>query len=133
VVISTPWPLYPRGKSPWYPLNRRLGEPHSQSGCGGEEKNSLPCPCWESNPSHPSHSVVTILSYPGSLLYTSVDEIHSMYKSLFPLISSITYILYTIYMVNIDIKYKLPAKIKTGKRLRTILFNVFCIFFNIIP
>jgi hypothetical protein len=27
-----PWPLYPRGKSPWYPLDRRLGGLQSQSG-----------------------------------------------------------------------------------------------------
>jgi len=34
--------LYPQGKSPWYPLDRRLGGPQSQSGCSGEEKNSQP-------------------------------------------------------------------------------------------
>jgi hypothetical protein len=39
-----PWPLYPQGKSPWYPLDRRLGEPQSRSGCGGEEKNFQPLP-----------------------------------------------------------------------------------------
>jgi hypothetical protein len=26
VVSFTPQPLYPEGKSPWYPLDRRLGE-----------------------------------------------------------------------------------------------------------
>jgi len=36
--------LYPQGKSPWYPLDRRLGEPQSQSRCSGEEKNSQPLP-----------------------------------------------------------------------------------------
>jgi len=35
-------PLYPRGKSPWYPLDRRLGGRQGWSGGGGEEKNSLP-------------------------------------------------------------------------------------------
>jgi hypothetical protein len=34
--------LYPHRKSPWYPLDRRLGGPQSQPGCGGEEKNSQP-------------------------------------------------------------------------------------------
>jgi hypothetical protein len=29
-----------QGKSPWYPLDRRLGESQSRSGRGGEEKNS---------------------------------------------------------------------------------------------
>jgi len=32
----------PQGKSPWYPLNRRLGGTQSRSGHGGEEKNSQP-------------------------------------------------------------------------------------------
>jgi hypothetical protein len=30
----------PQGKSPWYPLDRRLGGPQGRSGRGGEEKNS---------------------------------------------------------------------------------------------
>jgi len=32
----------PQGKSPWYPLDRRLGEAHRWSGHSSEEKNSLP-------------------------------------------------------------------------------------------
>jgi hypothetical protein len=40
VVSFTPRPLYPQGKSPSYPLDRRLGGPQSRSGSGGEEKNS---------------------------------------------------------------------------------------------
>jgi hypothetical protein len=34
----------PQGKSPWYPLDRRLGEPQNRSGRGGEENNSQPLP-----------------------------------------------------------------------------------------
>jgi hypothetical protein len=34
VVSFTPWPLYPRGKSPRYLLDRRLGGPQSRSGHG---------------------------------------------------------------------------------------------------
>jgi len=34
--------LYPQEKSPWYPSDRRMGGPQSQSGHGGEEKNSQP-------------------------------------------------------------------------------------------
>jgi hypothetical protein len=34
----------PQGKSPRYPLDRRLGGPQSRSGRGGEEKNSHPPP-----------------------------------------------------------------------------------------
>jgi len=43
VVSFTPRPLYPRGKSPLYAFNRRLGGPQSWSEHSGEEKN--PCPC----------------------------------------------------------------------------------------
>jgi len=44
VVSFTTWPLYPQGKSPWYPLDRRLGGPQNHSGHSGEEKNSQPLP-----------------------------------------------------------------------------------------
>jgi hypothetical protein len=52
VVSFTPRPLYSHGKSPWYPLDRRLGGPQSSSWRGGEEKNSQP-PRHESNPRTP--------------------------------------------------------------------------------
>jgi hypothetical protein len=42
VVSFTPQPIYHQGKSTWYPLDRRLGEPQSRSGRGGEEKHSQP-------------------------------------------------------------------------------------------
>jgi hypothetical protein len=38
VVSFKPRPLYPRGKRPWYPLDRKLGGPQSWSGQCGEEK-----------------------------------------------------------------------------------------------
>jgi hypothetical protein len=44
VVSYTPWTLYSQGKSPWYPLDRRLGGPKSRFGNGGEDKNSQPLP-----------------------------------------------------------------------------------------
>jgi len=37
-----PEPLYSQGKSPWNPLDWRLGGPQCRSECGGEEKNSHP-------------------------------------------------------------------------------------------
>jgi hypothetical protein len=52
-VSFTPRPLYPQGKSPWYPLDRRLGGPQNRSGSGGEEKNSQPLPGLEPSISHP--------------------------------------------------------------------------------
>jgi hypothetical protein len=36
--------LYPQGKSPRYPLDRRLGEPQSRFGLDVEEKTSQPPP-----------------------------------------------------------------------------------------
>jgi hypothetical protein len=44
VASFTPQPPYPQGRSPWYPLDRRLGGSRSRSGNGGEEKNSQPPP-----------------------------------------------------------------------------------------
>jgi hypothetical protein len=40
-VSLTPRPLYPRGKCPQCPSNRRLVRHHSRSGCFGEEINSF--------------------------------------------------------------------------------------------
>jgi len=34
--------LQPQGKSPWYPMYRRLGGPQSWSGQNGEEKTPSP-------------------------------------------------------------------------------------------
>jgi hypothetical protein len=44
VISFTLRPLYTRGKSPCYPLDKRLGGPQSRAGRGGEEKNSQPLP-----------------------------------------------------------------------------------------
>jgi hypothetical protein len=69
VVSSTPRPLYPQGKSFWYPLDRRLSGSQSRSGRGGEEKNSQPPPGIESwSPYHLARSQSSLcrLSYPGS-------------------------------------------------------------------
>jgi hypothetical protein len=43
----TPRPLYPQGKSPWYPLDRRLGEPQSHSGRGGVIPNKRHRDIWD--------------------------------------------------------------------------------------
>jgi hypothetical protein len=59
----------PQGKSPRYPLDRRLGGPQSRSGRGGEEKNSQPPQGIElQNPDRPAHSPALYgLSYHSSL------------------------------------------------------------------
>jgi len=55
----TPRSLNSRGKSPRYPLDRRLGGPQIRCGRGGEEKNSSLCR--ESSSSHLVQSLVTVL------------------------------------------------------------------------
>jgi hypothetical protein len=62
VVSFMPPLLYPSGKSHWYPLDRRMGGPQSQSGCCGGNKNLLPLPGIEPRPSNLS---LYQLSYPG--------------------------------------------------------------------
>jgi hypothetical protein len=44
VVSFTPRLLYPQGKIPSYPLDRKLGGPQSRAGSGGEKKNSQHLP-----------------------------------------------------------------------------------------
>jgi len=44
VVSFTAQSLYPQGKNPWYPLDRRLGGLQSWYERGDEEKNSQPLP-----------------------------------------------------------------------------------------
>jgi hypothetical protein len=57
VVSFTPRSLYRQGKSPWYPLDRRFGGPHSRSGRGGKEKSSQPQPGLDPyNPDRPARS-----------------------------------------------------------------------------
>jgi hypothetical protein len=53
VVSFTPLPLYPRGKIPRYPLDRRLSGPQSQSGRCGEETILY---CQESKSGRPARS-----------------------------------------------------------------------------
>jgi hypothetical protein len=52
-----------QGKSPWYPLDTRLGGTKSRSGRGGEEKNSQPPSGIElQNTDRPARSLPTELS-----------------------------------------------------------------------
>jgi hypothetical protein len=53
VVSYTHRPLYPREKSPRYPVDNRLGGPQIRSGQGGEEK--ILSPCRELNPGLLAH------------------------------------------------------------------------------
>jgi hypothetical protein len=60
-----PAALYPRGKKPRYPLDRRLGGPQSRSGRRGQKKSPLPLLGIESrSPDRPARSqTLYCLSY----------------------------------------------------------------------
>jgi hypothetical protein len=73
VVSFTTRSLYPQGKSPWCPLDRRLGGSQSRYGRGGEEKNSQPPPGIKTqNQDRPARSLVAILTE-LSRLFSDVD------------------------------------------------------------
>jgi hypothetical protein len=68
-VSFRPWLLTPWGKSPQYPMDRRLGGPQELIWMLWIKKK-ISCPCWESNPSRPVRSPSLYqLSYHGSSLY----------------------------------------------------------------
>jgi hypothetical protein len=96
-------PLYPQGKSPWYPLDRRLGGPQSRSGHGGEQKNSQPLP-----------GVEPPIIQPVAQCYTA--ELRSNDNSRFLYDSYSTFPLTDIVMVkhphtsNNSVRYLVPAK-----------------------
>jgi hypothetical protein len=68
MVSFKPWPLYWRGRSPLYPLDRRLGGPHLRSGRGGEEAKSPSLPGIEpcSSSPYPSHYSDLAIPAPSS-------------------------------------------------------------------
>jgi hypothetical protein len=82
----SPRPFHPQVKSPWYPLDRRLGGPQSHSGRGGEEKNSQPRPGIEPwNTDHPSRSPALYrLSYQGPVKHFVTSWIFTV-RSYLPL------------------------------------------------
>jgi hypothetical protein len=61
----------PQGKSPWYPLDRRLGGPQSRSGRGVKEKNSQPLLGLEPRSSNPQ---TLSTKYHRNLFNNSGDE-----------------------------------------------------------
>jgi hypothetical protein len=73
VVGFMPQPLYPQGKSPWYPLDRRLGGPQSRSKRHGEVKTLAPTGTWTPTLGCPARGQSLYwLSYPGSQLHYGI-------------------------------------------------------------
>jgi hypothetical protein len=94
VVSFTARPLYPQRKSPWYPLDRKLGGPQSRSGRGGEEKNSQPPPVTEpQNSDRPARSPELYrLSCHGSIEVVSQSVSQSVGRSVVPLSNTYAYV-----------------------------------------
>jgi hypothetical protein len=71
VVSFTHRPLYLRGKSPLYPLDRRLDGPQSRSGRRGEDTNLAPTGTRTPTPGRASRiQSLYRLRYPGSLVFS---------------------------------------------------------------
>jgi len=56
--LHTPATLPPGIKSPWYPLDRRLGGPQNQSGHGGEENSQPLLGIKPPNPDYPARQQI---------------------------------------------------------------------------
>jgi hypothetical protein len=76
VVSFTLRPLYPQGKSPWHPLDRRLGGPRAV--LDAVVKREIPSPRRESNPRtsivQPVAQSLYRLSYHGSSVYIKPSQ-----------------------------------------------------------
>jgi hypothetical protein len=75
----TPAAFYPQGKDSWYPLYRRLGEPHTAA-LDAEAGRKILCLCRGSNPGHPVRSQsLYCLSYTGSSIFlkTKIKSKHT--------------------------------------------------------
>jgi hypothetical protein len=68
-VSFMPRRFHQGGKSPWYPLDRRVCGPQRRSRRGGEEKKSCHYARRELNPGRPAHSLVSVLTDLTRLLY----------------------------------------------------------------
>jgi hypothetical protein len=88
----TPRPLYPQGKSPWYPLDRRLGGSQGRSGRGSEEKNSQPLPGRE----HPDHPARSPAIYRWAILASFMFPFHPLCVCVF-FFSLLPFICFLIY------------------------------------
>jgi hypothetical protein len=80
VASFTPRPLCPQGKSPRYPLCRRLGGSKSRSRRCGEEKNLLPLP--EIEPRFPGRALKLYASQQEPRRVLSTDTWRWLYLTI---------------------------------------------------
>jgi hypothetical protein len=82
VVSFAPLVLYPRGKIPQYPLDRRLGGPQSWSGRHGEVKILAPTGTQTPTSGHPACSQSLYQPhYPGKCTLTKLwDKYYNIFK-----------------------------------------------------
>jgi hypothetical protein len=96
-----PAALYPRGKDPRYPLDRRLGGPQSRSGPRGK----ILCFCRGSKPGRPIRSqTLYCLSHRGSWKFITIFK-RPIYWSL---LSHINHT-FTSYLFNIHFNIIIPS------------------------
>jgi hypothetical protein len=68
--------LYPQGKNPLYPFDRRLGGPQNRSGRHEEEKNHLPLQIIEPKPL--SHRACSLVAMP-TISAPHAEKVFSLY------------------------------------------------------
>jgi hypothetical protein len=112
VVRFTHLPLYPQGKNPRYPLDRRLGGPQSWSGRGGEEKNSQPQSGLEPpNPDHPARcQSLYRLSHPGSSVWYRDINYFTQFIYIFKSDKSVRRPVTCVWLCYLASKYKLVTE-----------------------
>jgi hypothetical protein len=90
--------FYPWGKKPWYPLDRRLDEPQTWSGCSDEEEK-IPLPAgYQTLVIQPIAQSLYWLSYHGSWSNYGALQVLSLLFSVSPSCSSLVFMEATIYL-----------------------------------
>jgi hypothetical protein len=120
-----PRPLYLQRKSPWYPLDRRLGGPQSRSGRCGEEKNSQPPPGIEPwNPDSPapiafdSAEVKAVILTSESILNLHTHNFRiSLFSAFLDPFKVRLVLIYSLWPIQTAMQQSLKARMRNPKQL----------------
>jgi hypothetical protein len=115
MVSFTPLPFYPRGKSPWFTLVRRLGRPSSSHQDNGREKCLARVRNWTPGPSNSWH--VTILTVLFRLKCIKYWRINMLFNETYCDISEITAFCDVTMWILVHV-YEPPKRQYTSTRLR---------------